>query len=227
MVRGRPRGLVWLVGTTGETALGELPASNADATWLKAGAAEVQFWGTDKAPSDAARPAVAVTAPPPKLGEPTTPMSELKPVLSTDEYICTPVASGADELNEFVSGPAEPNIETPEVTIDADEAAPEARLVPDAIAVEDVVLVEAAIVASGDAEDVEDAIVDMTPCRAPGTATEVSGDTVCAAVPAEVPAACATAAANPARPDEPPDEVVVGAGGVKGVNVDATDDAPA
>ena len=42
-------------------AAGIAPAGSAEATWLKAGAAEVQPWGTDKAPSEAARPETAVT----------------------------------------------------------------------------------------------------------------------------------------------------------------------
>jgi hypothetical protein len=44
---------------------GPAAAGNAEATWLNAGAAEVQLWGTDSVPSEAARPAVAVTAVPP------------------------------------------------------------------------------------------------------------------------------------------------------------------
>lgn len=38
--RGRPNGPVWLAGTTGGVARG--PLGNAEATWLNAGAAEVQ-----------------------------------------------------------------------------------------------------------------------------------------------------------------------------------------
>jgi hypothetical protein len=63
------------------------PAGNAEATWLNAGAAEVQPWGTDIAPSDAARPAVAVTAVPPRPGELNAPAPEPTPVLIADPYI--------------------------------------------------------------------------------------------------------------------------------------------
>jgi hypothetical protein len=121
--------------------------------------------------------------------------------------------------NAFIIGPAEPSSEAPEVNIDADDAAPETRLVPDVTAVDDVTLVTDD---SGDVDDEED-IVDASPCRAPGTAAELNGDTVCAPVPAEVPAACVTAAANPVGPEE----FVVGSGVVNGVNADAADDAPA
>lgn len=217
-----PIGLAWLAGTTGEVADGALvPAGNAEATWLNAGAEEVQPWGTDNAPSEAARPVVADTVAPPRPGGLKAPAPEPTPVLSADPYTRTLLVSVAVAgLTEFISGPAEPSIETPEVTIDADEAAPEVRLVPDDAAVEDVRVVKED---SGDVEDVDDAIVDARPCKAVGIAAALSGDTVWAAVPAEVPAACVTAAAIPASPDE----LVVCSGVVKGVNVDAADDAPA
>jgi len=44
--------------------------------------------------------------------------------------------------NVFISEPAEPSIETPEVAIDTDEAAPETRLVPDVTADDDVRVVK-------------------------------------------------------------------------------------
>ncbi|MDT5309269.1 MAG: hypothetical protein QOE48_4971 [Mycobacterium sp.] len=196
------------------------PAGNAEATWLNAGAAEVQPWGTDIAPSDAARPAVAVTAVPPMPGELNAPAPEPTPVLITDPDIWklwanVPVAGP----NAFISEPAEPSIETPEADIDTDEAAPETRLVPDVTA-DDVMVVKDE---RGDVEVEDDAIVDANPGRAPGTAAELNGATVWAPVPAEVPAACVTAAAIPARPEE----LVVSSGVVNGVNADAADDAPA
>jgi len=196
------------------------PAGNAEATWLNAGAAEVQPWGTDNGPSEAARPAVAVTAVPPMPGELNAPAPEPTPVPIVDPDIWKLVANvPVAEPKVFISGPAEPSSEAPEVSIDADEAAPETRLVPDVTAVDDVTD------DSGDVDDdeEEDNIVDVSPCRAPGIAAELSGDTVCAPVPAEVPAACVTAALNPANPEE----FVVGSGVVNGVNVDAADDAPA
>lgn len=128
--------------------------------------------------------------------------------------------------NEFIDGLAEPSIDTLEVTIDADEAAPEARLVPDVVAVDDVTAVDDVMVVnddSGDDDDMDDAIEDAKPCKALGIAAEVSGDTVWTPVPAEVPAASVTAAAKPTTPDE----LVVCGGGGGGVNVDAVDDATA
>jgi len=216
---GTPIGLVGLVGTIGVVARGALPPGNAEATWLNAGAAEVQPWGTDNAPSEAARPAVADTVEPPRPDELKAPAPEPTPVLIADPDVWKLLANvPVAEPNVFISGPAEPSSEAPEVTIDADEAAPETRLVPDVTAVDDV------RDDSGDVVDDDDEnIVDASPCRAPGIAAEVSGDTVCAPVPAEVPAACVTAAANPANPEE----FVVGSGAVKGVNVAAADDAPA
>jgi hypothetical protein len=83
--RGKANGLVWLAGTTGGVARG--PLGSAEATWLNAGAAEVQPWGTDNAPSDAARPAVADMAVPPMPGELNAPAPEPTPVLITDPDI--------------------------------------------------------------------------------------------------------------------------------------------
>jgi len=199
------------------------PAGNAEATWLNAGAAEVQPWGTDNAPSEAARPALAVTAVPPMPGELNAPAPEPTPVLIVDPDIWKLVANvPVAGPKVFINGPAEPSSEAPEVSIDADEAAPETRLVPDVTAVDDVALVtdDSGVVVD---DDDEENIVDASPCRAPGIAAELSGDTVCAPVPAEVPAACVTAAAIPVSPEE----LVVSSGVVNGVNADAADDAPA
>ena len=204
-----------MAGTTGGVTCGP-PAGNAEATWLNAGAAEVQPWGTDNAPSEAARPAVAATT-----GELTAPAPEPTPVLITDPDIWKLLANVAVVgPNVFISEPAEPSVETPDVAIDTDEAAPETRLVPDVAAVDDVRVVKDE---RGDVEVEDEAIVDANPGRAPGTAAELNGATVWTPVPAEVPAACVTAAANPANPEE----FVVSSGVVNGVNVDAADDAPA
>ena len=75
-----------MAGTSGDATRGP-PAGNAEATWLNAGAAEVQPWGTDNAPSEAARPAVAVTAVPPMPGELNAPAPEPTPVLIADPDI--------------------------------------------------------------------------------------------------------------------------------------------
>jgi hypothetical protein len=122
--------------------------------------------------------------------------------------------------NVFISEAAEPSIETPEVAIDTDEAAPETRLVPDVTADDDVRVVKEE---SGDVEVEDEATVDANPGRAPGTAAELNGATAWAPVPAEVPAACVTAAAIPATPVG----LVLSTGVVNGVNADAADDAPA
>lgn len=196
------------------------PLGNAEATWLNAGAAEVQPWGTDIAPSDAARPAVAVTAVPPMPGELNAPAPEPTPVLISDPDIWKLLANVAVAgPNVFISEPAEPSIETPEADIDTDEAAPETRLVPDVTADDDVKVERGDV----DVEVEVEAIVDANPGRAPGTVAELKGATVWAPVPAEVPAACVTAAAIPATPEE----LVVSGGVVNGVNADAADDAPA
>ena len=78
-------------GTTGGIVPGPLPAGNAEATWLNAGAAEVQPWGTDNAPSEAARPAVAVTAAPPMPDELNAPAPEPTPMLSDDRRSGSPL----------------------------------------------------------------------------------------------------------------------------------------
>ena len=209
-----------MVGTTGVVT--RAPPGNAEGTWLNAGAAEVQPWGTDIAPSDAARPAVAVTAVPPMPGELNAPAPEPRPVLITDPDIWklwpNVAVSGP---NVFISEPAEPSIETPEVAIDTDEAAPETRLVPDVTADDDVMVVKDE---RGDVEVVDEAaIVDANPGRAPGSAVELNGATVWALVPAEVLTACVTAAAIPPSPEG----LVVCGGVVNGVNADAANDAPA
>ena len=184
------------------------PAGSAEATWLNAGAAEVQPGGTDRAPSEAARLDAADTA---AAGEPKAPAPEPVPMFSDDLNIGKPppkpLVAGP---KAFAIDPEDPSIETAEVSIDAVEVVPEARLVPAVIAVLDDVEVE--VVSDGSA------------CTAVGVvATAVSGDTAWALVPAGVPAAWATAAAIPAVPEE----VVVACGGVNGVTIDAADDAPA
>lgn len=122
--------------------------------------------------------------------------------------------------NDFASDP-DPSIETADVSIDAEDVVPDARLVPAVTAVleDDDVEVETVSDESGEV-DVE---VDANACNAPGIAAALSGDTDCAPLPADVPAAWVTAAARPATPDE----LVVSSGVVKGVIVEAADDAPA
>jgi hypothetical protein len=227
---GAPNGAAGPPGATGDVAPNSLAAGNAEATWLNAGAAEVQPWGTDNTPSVAARPTPAVTAAPPIPGEPTAPAPEPQPLLSTDPNGWNPLPKVlvVDPI-EFMSEPAEPSIEMPEVDIDADEAVPDTRLVPEVSAVDDVMVV------SGDVVDETEVAADASPWSALGIAAEVSGvdntelsgvdtaDTVCTPVPAEVPAACVTAAASPA----PPAGLVVSSGVVKAASVDAAEEAPA
>ena len=195
---GAPNGLAGPPGTTGGVAPSPLAPGNAEATWLNAGAAEVQPWGTDNAPSEAARPAVAVTAVPPMPGELTAPAPELAPVLSADPNTWNPLPKAlvADPI-EFMSEPAEPSIEMPEVAIEADEAVPDTRLVPDVSAVDDDVRVVKDD--SGDVDD-EDNVAGIAAEVRGVDSAEVSGDTVCAPVPAEVPAACVDRSGQPAHP---------------------------
>ena len=229
LASGVPTGPVGALGATGGVAPRSLAPGIAEARWLKAGAAEVQPCGTDNTPSVAARPTFAVTAAEPIPDESRTCAPEPQPVLSADPNTWNSLPNAlVDDPIEFISGPAEPSIEMPEVDIDADEAVPDTRLVPDVSAVDDDVRVVKDD--SGDVED-DDVTVDASPSSALGVATdasgvviaEVSGDTVCTPVPAEVPAACVTAAASPADPPG----LVVCSGIVNAVNVDAADDAPA
>lgn len=226
---GGPIGPAGPPGTTGGVASSPLAAGIAEATWLKAGAAEVQPWGTDNGPSEAARPTPAVTAALLTPGEPKVPAPGPQPLVSAEPNAWNPLPKAlvADPI-EFMSEPAEPSIEMPELNIDADEA------VPDVTAVDDEVRVVKDD--SGDVDVEVDVAVDATPSSALGTAAvvsgvdnaelsgvdtaDVSGDTVCMPVPAEVVAACVTAAANPA-------ELVVSGAVVKGANVDAAEAAPA
>jgi hypothetical protein len=225
---GAPNGAAGPPGTTGDVGPNSLAAGIAEATWLNAGAAEVHPCGTDNTPSEAARPAPAVTAAWPIPDEPTAPAPEPQPLLSTDPNGWNPLPKAlvADPIG-FISELAEPSIE---VDIDADEAAPDNRLVPEVSAVDDVMVV--------DVVD-ETEVAAASPSAALGIAAEVSGvdnteltcvdtaaascDTVCTPVPAEVPAACVTAAARPAAPAE----LVVSSGIVKAVSVDAAAAAPA
>jgi hypothetical protein len=225
---GAPNGPAGAPGAIGGVAPNPLAPGNAEVTWLNAGAAEVQPWGTDNAPSVAALPTPAETAVSPIAGEPKAPAPEPSPGVSADPKIWNPLPTAlVVDPSEFMAEPAEPSI-------DADEAIPDTRLVPDVTAVDD----ELTVVRddSGDVDVVVDAAVDASPSSALGIAAdvsgvdntvpsgvdtaEVSGVTVRTPVPAEVPAAWVTAAAKPAGS-------VVWAGVVNDVNVDAADDAPA
>jgi hypothetical protein len=218
---GGPNGAPGPPGTTGGVAPSPLAAGNAEATWLNAGAAEVQPWGTDNAPSEAARPTPAVTAVPPMPGELKAPAPEPQPLLSADPNAWNPLPKAlVVGPIEFMSEPAEPSVEMPEVAIEADEAVPDTRLVPDVSAVDDEVIVVKDD--NGDVDD-EDNVAGIAAEVSGVDSAEVSGDTVCAPVPAEVPAACATAAACPPTPAG----LVVCSGDVNGVNVDAAEAAPA
>jgi hypothetical protein len=163
-------------------------------------------------------------------GELKAPAPELTPGLSADPNTWKPLPKAlVAGPNEFMSEPAEPSAEMPELAIEADEAVPDTRLVPDVSAVDDDVRVVKDD--SGDVEVDDDVTVDASPSSALGVAAdasgvvtaEVSGDTVCTPVPAEVPAACVTVVASPAKPAG----LVVCSGAVNGVNAEAADDAPA
>jgi hypothetical protein len=188
-----------------------------------------------------ARPTPAVTAGPPIPGELKPPAPEPQPLLSADPNAWNPLPKAlvADPIG-FISELAEPSIEMPEVSIDPDEAAPEARLVPDVTAVDDEARVVKDDTGNVDDEDnvagiaAEDSAelsgVDSAEVSGVDSAevsgvdsAEVSADTVCTPVPAEVPTACVTAAASP----DTPAGVVVSSGVVKAVSVDAAEEAPA
>lgn len=207
------------------------PPGIAEATWLKAGAAEVQPSGTDNAPSEAARPTFAFTAPP-KSGEPRPPAPEPHPLPSADSNAGSwlPTALVPDRI-EDTSDTTEFGVEMLAVDIDADEESPEARLVPElSTVVEDVTAVAVVRDDNGDDDETEVA-ADASPCSALGIAagvsgvdrTELIGDKICMPVPAVVPATCVAAAARPLEPAE----LVVCSGAANGVSADATDDAPA
>jgi hypothetical protein len=218
-------------GTIGGAApIALAPPGTAEATWLKAGAAEVQPSGTDKAPSEAARPTFAVMTASPIPGEPMTPAPWAHPLPIADPN------TGPDWI-EYMSDTAESGAERLEVDIDADEVvSPETRLVAEVNAVDEDVMV--ANGDSGEADETEVA-ADASPCSALGIeavvsgvdnaepsgvdSAELSGDTTCMPVPAVVPATCVAAAASPVRPAE----LVFCNGAVNGVNAAATDDAPA
>jgi hypothetical protein len=228
---GAPNGPAGVPGATGAAAPTSLAAGIAEGTWLKAGAAEVQPWGTDNAPSAAARPALAVTAVPPIPVEPKAPTSEPRPGFSADPNTWNPLPKALVVVpSEFMNEPAEP-------TIDAGEAMPDTRLVPDVTAVDDELR---AVKDDSGVVDVEDVVaVDASASAALGSAAEVSGvdnaelsgvdtaevsgDTTCMPVPADVPAACVTAAASAPNPVG----LVVSTGAVNDVNVDAAAAAPA
>lgn len=139
-------------GITAGVALA-LVTGNAGATWLNAGAAEAQLCGTESMPTEAARPAPAVTAALPMPGAPTTPVPEPKPLPSAEpnawNWWPKMLAAGPTDR---MSAPAEPIIERPEVDIDAPEPAPDARLVPDVSTVDD----EVRVVNNDDVDDVDD-----------------------------------------------------------------------
>ena len=227
---GAPNGPVDALGATGAEAPTSLAVGNADGTWLNVGAAEAQPWGTDNAPSVAARPAFAVTAVPPIPGEPRAPASEPRPGFSADPNTWNPPPEAlVVDPSEFMTEPAEPSI-------DAGEAMPDTRLVPDDNAVDDELR---AVKDDSGVVDVEDVVaVDASASAALGSAAdvsgvdnvelsgvdsaEVSGVTVCKPVPADVPVACVTAAASAVNPVGS----VASTGVANGVNVDAAAAAP-
>ena len=188
-----------------------LVAGNAEPTWLKAGAAEAQLCGTESVPSEAARPIPAVTWALPTPDAPKVPVPGLKPLPSVNPNIRIWLARTADlGPRDPTSEPAEPIAERPKVDIDVAEPPPEARLITEVSAVDDV-----GVVSSDDEDDIEEAI-EASSASASGATTVfsgvgnakpsgvdiavVNGATVCALVPAGVLAAWATAAACAANP---------------------------
>jgi len=116
-----------------------LVAGNAEPTWLKAGAAEAQLCGTESVPSEAARPIPAVTWALPTPDAPKVPVPGLKPLPSVNPNIRIWLARTADlGPRDPTSEPAEPIAERPKVDIDVAEPPPEARLITEVSAVDDV-----------------------------------------------------------------------------------------
>lgn len=144
------------------------------ATEPNAGAAVAQLCGPDNAPSEPAWPTPAVTAAPPIPGEPNTPAPEPKPPPSADPNVGNWLPKALTGLTEFMSELAEPIIDRPEVAIEADEPAPEARPLPDVRVVND---------DSGDVDDEDDVAeaVEVRLCNAFGAAAALSGVDVVAA----------------------------------------------
>jgi hypothetical protein len=153
LASGRPNGAPFPPGATGGVASNPLAAGIAEATWLKAGAAEVQPWGTDNMPSEAARPAPAVTAFPIPT-EPNMLVPEPTPPPSVDpkawSWLLKVLAAG---LTEFMSPLVELSIVMAEVPIDAPDPAPDATPVPDVRAADD---------DSGKVDDEDDVVVAVT-----------------------------------------------------------------
>ena len=197
-------------------------------------------------PSEAARPTPVDTAAFPISAVLNVPIPGPDPPLSADPKSCIWLPNMfAAGLREFMNEFAELSIETPSVPIDADEPAPDAKLVTEFVPEVRPVDAEPRLNAddSGkvdDDEDVVEAVDATTPDSALGAAApelsgvvvtaelsgvenndswadiaEASGATVWAPVPAEVLAACPTAAACPAA------ELVIGAGADHGLSTDA------
>jgi hypothetical protein len=204
--------------TAGVAALAVV-AGNDVATGLNAGAADAQLCGTDSVPTDVALPSPAVTAALPRLGEASMPEPLPNAGLSAGKLVPNMLTAGPTVR---ISEPAEPNMDAPEAPSDADEPVPDARLAPEVRAVDDVVRPVNAVTGELAEDDVDEAVSGVVAASGIDIA-EVSGDTVCALVPAEVAAACPTAAACPANPAG----LVLGSGGMNGVNVDAVCDAAA
>ena len=190
-----------------------LAGNDAADTWLNAGAADAQLWGTDSTPSEAARPTPAVTA----LFMPTelnAPVPVPSPLPSRDPQVEL-VSAPAIGVTECMSVFAELNTDRPADDIVADPVA-DAMPVPDVTAAvvevtpdtpdtvdtgEDVAVVVDATVdtASGTTAVVLSGVTAVAELNGVETAV-VNGDTVCAAVPAGAATACAVAAACPAIP---------------------------
>jgi hypothetical protein len=98
-----------------------------------------------------------------------------------------PPRTPAADPTGFESDPDEPKADTAEVSIDAVEVEPEAKLVAVATVVLDDVEVDAVNADSGDV--IVEVAVDAAACRALGAAVEVSGVTNWAVVPTGVAAA--------------------------------------
>lgn len=230
-----PRALLGIIGiplsrpagSPGDTAgVALMPApGNAEPTWLNAGAAAAQLCGTERVPSEAARPKPAViwALPTP---EPKAPFPELKPSPKVKLNIRIWLARTADlGPRDPPSEPAEPIAERPRVDIDVAEPAPDARPMPEVNAVDDGVTIDNNDSGDADGEDDIEEAIEASSASASGATTVVSGvdiavvngATVCAPVPTAALTAWATASDCAATPAG----LVVCAGTVNGLSTEA------
>ena len=147
-----------------------LELGTAEPIWPNAGATEVQPWGTESMPTEAARPTPAVTSTLLILGPAQKPVPGPKPLPTASPGVgkWSPKAPTVGPM-DCKSGLAEPPAAMPNVDIPAAEPVPDARLAPDVNAVGN----EARV--AKDPGDVDDAdATEVTPCTRLGAVAVVT-----------------------------------------------------